>query len=167
MDPAQRIYNQARAGTPYNPQGVSDALASLMVAQARHETADFTSRFFLQYNNAFGYSYYAGSLYQDGAGSLADNGQPIAAYPSIEDSTREMVDWIWRRYRNKQFPDPRTITTPEAYAAALKNAGYYGDTLSNYLAGLKRFFVPIVAVSGIGLVIALALLLYANSKGLI
>jgi hypothetical protein len=163
MGAAERIYAQARAGTPNNP-GMPDPLASLMVAQARHETGDFTSRFFRENNNAFGYAYYSGSLYQDGGGSIADNGSPIGSYPSIEASTMEVIDWIWRRFRRGEFPDPASIQDPETYARALKNAGYYGDTLSNYLAGLKRFYTPIAAVSGAGLIAAIAALLYARHR---
>jgi hypothetical protein len=157
MDVAQRIFNQAVRGTPYNA-GVTPTLAALMVAQARHETGNFTSRFFRENNNAFGYAYYAGSYYQTGAGAVADNGQPIASYPDIEASTSEVVDWIYRRYRQGKFPDPATITTPEAYATALKNAGYYGDALSNYMAGLKRFFVPMAVAGGAGIIVAAVVL---------
>jgi hypothetical protein len=161
---SQRIFDAARAGTAANPQGVPHTLAALMVAQAKHETGNYTSNFFRNYNNAFGYAYYAGSLYQSGAGTIADNGSPIAAYPNVEASTMEIVDWIWRRYRQGRFPSPEAIITPEAYAAALKAAGYYGDSLENYLAGLRRFFVPVAAVSGAGFLAVLAALWFARHK---
>jgi len=164
MDYAQRIFVQARAGTPNNP-GFSDALASLLVAQARHETGDFKSNFFRNNNNAFGYAYYSGSLYQTGAGGIADNGQPIAHYATIEDSTKEIIDWIWRRYRAGQFPEPSTIETPEQYAKALKAAKYYGDTLENYLRGLRAFFKPIAAIQGAGLILAIVALAYLYKRG--
>lgn len=139
-----RIFNQATAGTPYN-RGVPAVLASLMVAQAAHETGNFTSNFFRNYNNAFGYSYFRGSPYQSGSGTLADNGLPIAVYRSVEDSVKEVVDWIYRRQKEGKFPaDLGTIRTPEQYAKLLKDAGYYGDTLANYTAGLKRFFVAVI-----------------------
>lgn len=164
MDYAQKIFNQAVAGTPYNP-GVPATLASLMVAQAKHETGNFTSRFFRENNNAFGYAYYAGSYYQTGAGDLADNGKPIADYASVEDSTKEVVDWIYRRSRAGSFPkDLRAVKTPEQYAQLLKSANYYGDTLSNYLAGLKRFFVPMGIVTGLNILIAAGVVLYMFRK---
>lgn len=164
------IFTQARRGTPYNP-GVPDALASLMVAQAKHETAGYTSNFFLNDNNAFGYSYYAGSPYQLGAGGIADNGQPIARYSSVQNSTMEIVDWLYRRYREGRFPDLKSITTPEQYAAALDAVDYFGEQSGNrdytvYLAGLKRYFKPIAAGLGIVLiVVASAALIYAWSRG--
>lgn len=160
MSFADRIYSQALQGSPYNP-GVPDAVARLMVAQARHETGDFTSNLFRRYNNAFGYAYYAPSNYQTGPGSIADNGQAIAAYRSVEDSTNEVIDWLYRRVRQGRFPDLNTISTPEQYAAALKAAAYYGDTVENYLRGLKRFFLPAaIAVGSAGVLVAAGVLLY-------
>lgn len=140
MDPDNIIFQTARAGTATNP-GLPATLANLLIAQAKHETGNYTSRFFTQYNNAFGYSY-AGSKYQTGPGPTADNGQPIGVYGSLADSVREIVDWIYRRVREGKFPaDLSTIQTPEQYAALLKSAGYYGDTLANYTRGLKNFFL--------------------------
>ena len=140
-----RIFFQATAGTAKNPKGLPPVLASLLVAQAAHETGNFTSNLFRSFNNAFGYMYVPGALYQVGAGSLADNGQPIAKYNSIEDSTKEVIDWIYRRVADGKFPkDLTTITNPNQYAELLKNAGYYGDTVSNYAAGLRKFFANVV-----------------------
>jgi len=137
------VYTTAKAGTPTNPRGVPDTLAALMVAQAKHESGNFSSNLFQKYNNAFGYSYPASgpSKWMIGAGSIADNGRPIAAYKNIQDSTREIVDWIYRRVKEGKFPaNLDTIRTPEEYALLLKNAGYYGDTFANYFRGLTSFF---------------------------
>lgn len=160
---ADVIRAQALQGTPNNP-GVPAALAELLVAQSKHETGNYTSNLFRSYNNAFGYSFYSGSDYQTGPGSIADNGQPIAAYASVNDSTMEMVDWLYRRYRQGKIPALTSITTPEQYAAALKSANYYGDSYDNYLAGLKRFIAPLAVVSGVGLLAAAVVLfiLYKN-----
>jgi hypothetical protein len=163
MNAADLIFTTALNGTPYN-KGVPSALAQLIVAQARHETNNFTSNLFRKYNNAFGYSYYAGSNYQIGPGSVADNGQQIAAYADPAQSTREMVDWLYRRYRQGRFPELETVTGPEQYAAALKDAGYYGDTLANYSAGLRRWFAPIVTVVGVNFIVAAAVLFYIFRK---
>lgn len=136
---ADRIFAQARAGTDINPAGLPLDLAELVVAQARHETADFTSRIFREQNNAFGYSY-SGSRYQVGGGAIADNGLQSAIYPTPENSVKEIVDWIYRRRNEGVFPnDLSTITTPQLYANLLKRAGFYGDTVANYTAGLLRY----------------------------
>jgi len=143
MSNEDRIFNQALKGTGNNP-GLPPVLSSLLVAQAAHETGNFTSNFFTKYNNAFGYSYVPGGSYQVAAGTVADNGQPIAVYRSIEDSTKEVIDWIYRRVKEGKFPaDLFTITTPDQYAQLLKAANYYGDTLQNYAAGLNRFFTAV------------------------
>jgi len=140
----ERIYLQATRGTVKNPAGLPAVLASLVAAQAAHETGNFTSSIFRNFNNAFGYSF-SGSAYQTGPGSIADNGQPVAAYRSIEDSTKEIIDWIYRRKNEGIFPaDLRTITTPEQYAALLKKANYFTDTLSNYAAGIRNYFVRVL-----------------------
>jgi len=159
------IYQTARTGSPVNP-GLPPALAYLLVAQAKHETGNFTSKFFKQYNNAFGYSYVAGGKYQTGSGTIADNGAPIASYPNVQNSVYEIIDWIYRRRNEGKFPqDLTTITTPEQYAQLLKNAGYYGDTLTNYVNGLKRFFSNnIVATTSGGVLLIMAALFYVLYK---
>lgn len=148
----QTIYNVAIGA------GFPDTLARILIAQAQHESANFTSNLFLRYNNAFGYSFVPGARWQlPTPGTKADNGQPIAAYASLENSAHEIVDWIKRRQVQGLFPaDLNSITDPYKYAELLKKAGYYGDTLSNYAAGLKSFFknnagsISIVALLAIG-----------------
>lgn len=170
MTTEERIFNQAVKGTDYN-KGLPNTLASLLIAQSKHETGNFTSSFFKKFNNAFGYSYFPGSNYQTGSiGPLADNGKPIADYWSLEDSVKEVIDWIYRRVNEGKFPKNLSdIKTPEQYAALLKSAGYYGDTLQNYTAGLKRFFIPVLEMiekpaAGLGIAASLLLIWYAMKK---
>lgn len=138
---ANKIYNTALGGSPVNP-GLPETLSKLLVAQSQHETGNWKHRFFTVGNNGFGYAYVKGAKYQlPKGGDNADNGIPIAEYPSVENSVYEVIDWIYRRRKEGKFPkDLSTIRTPEQYAELLKNAGYYGDTLTNYLRGLKSFF---------------------------
>lgn len=159
MGIADRIQSQVLRGTANNP-GVPGAFAALLVAQSKHETGNYTSHLFNAYNNAFGYSYYPGSLYQTGAGSNADNGAPIAAYATVEDSAREMVDYANRRVRKGEWPPLDKITTPEQYAVLLKKVGYFQADINEYLAGLKGFFLPYAAAVGSGVIVAGFLLLY-------
>lgn len=131
----QKIYDTAIA------DGMPEYLATLIVAQSRHETGNHTSKFFLNYHNCFGYSKVPGGKWQLNIQTPnADNAKPIAAYASIENSVHELTSWIKRRQKEKKFPaDLNKITSPLEYVTLLKNCGYFGDTLSNYLFGVQHF----------------------------
>jgi len=137
---AARILAAAKSGNSVN-RGLPDSLAKLLVDQSAHETNGWTSHFFTEGNACFGYSCVPNSKWQSGCSTTnADNGVRVGYYNSIEDSTQEVVDWIYRRVKDGKFPsDLTTITTPDQYATLLKNAGYYGDTKDNYLSGLNRW----------------------------
>lgn len=164
MTTEQLIYNTAAR------DGVPPALASLLVYQSKHETGNYTHRFFTVGNNAFGYSYNKDSKWQlDKGGPLADNGVAIAQYRSIEYSVHEMTDWIKRRQKEGKFPaDLSTITDPDQYAHLLKTSGYYGDTENKYAAALSRYFNSAVqnfkamVTNNPGLMIGAAVLLIAG-----
>lgn len=135
---SQRIYNVAL--TRFVGKANAEILAKCMVAQAKHESGNYTSKFFKLYNNAFGYSYVKGAKWQlPAGGTKADNNQPIAAYASIENSAEEVAAWLLRRWAS--FSKVKNVTD---YAIALKANGYYGDTLVNYLRGLKAFYSSFV-----------------------
>lgn len=137
------IYEQARQGTPVNP-GLPDRLASYLVAQACHETGDFTSPIFEDDNNAFGYSY-VGSRYQAGPGRMADNGQYAAHYRTVRDSVRELVDWIYRRRNEGIFPaNLQAVASLSQYVSLLKRSSYFEDSEANYFAGSQRCFESLV-----------------------
>ena len=73
------------------------ALTDLALAQAQVESADFSSSVFRNYNNAIGYKYYPGSIWQLSAGGMSPEGDRYAEYATVEDSARELADWIHRR----------------------------------------------------------------------
>lgn len=130
----QLIYDTARS------DGMPEMLAVFIVAQARHETGNYTSRFFTQYKNAFGYSYVRGAKWQlPDPGPVADNGQGIATYSMVQNSVHELTDWIKRRQVAGVFPaNLNAITSPEQYASLLKQASYFGAPLELYAAALRR-----------------------------
>lgn len=136
MTTEQYIYNIATG------DGIPPVLASLIVDQSKHETGNYSSRFFTVGNNAFGYSYNPESKWQlDKGGPNADNGVPIAQYANLKNSVHEMTDWIKRRQSDGKFPgDLASITTPDEYAHLLKSAGYYQDAESNYARALANYF---------------------------
>lgn len=155
-DAATSIYNQAVAGSPNNP-GLPPALAQLVVGQSGNETGGWTSNFFVNGNACFGYECSEVSDYQTSCSpGNADNGVKVGYYDSIEDSTNEIIDWIYRRVADGSFPkDLTTITSPDQYATLLKNAGnpagsksYYGaneqtyaDNIKTWITNLGTFFL--------------------------
>lgn len=121
-------------------KGMPSNMQRLILAQAKHETANFSSNAFKKNNNLFGYKAVSGAKWQIGNGITSSEGNAYAAYSSIEHSVYELCDWITRRQAQGKFPvDLTTITTPEMYATLLKNSSYYGDTVANYTKGLKHF----------------------------
>lgn len=132
---SQTIFDTAVA------DGMPKYLASLLVAQAKHETGNYTSKFFISYHNCFGYSKVMGGVWQLSIQTPnADNAKPIAAYDSIENSVHEITHWIKRRQKEKHFPsDLNAIKTPDRYVILLKQSGYFEDTIENYLAGVKHY----------------------------
>ncbi len=168
----QRIYDTAF------DDGMPPVLAALLVDQSKHETGNYSSRFFTVGKNAFGYSYDKDSKWQlDMGGPTADNGVAIAQYRTVENSVHEITDWIKRRQAEGKFPpDLGAITTPESYAHLLKAAGYYGDTESNYAAALSKYFYsaaqnfkttvaknPLLFIGGALLIVG-SIVLYINRK---
>ncbi len=138
---SNRVLQAAAAGTPQNPGGLPAALASLVLAQAKHETGNFSSDAFVLGNNAFGYSYVPGGYWQLTTPNPASEGsRQMAAYGSLEDSVGEIIDWLYRRQSEGVFPALTTVTTPEQYATLLRSAGYYTAPLSEYVAGLQRWW---------------------------
>lgn len=157
---AQTIFDVARAN------GVPVVLANLIVAQARHETADFTSNVFKSCNNAFGYKY-AGQPLPVRPCVNSPEGNSYASYPDLADSVRELVAWIKRRQEENKFPaNLSEITTAEKYAQLLKDAGFYGDPVTVYTSGLKKFAVNYGPAIGFGTlaIIGFAIFLYSRHK---
>lgn len=143
--------------------GMPVLLANYIVAQSKHETGNYTSNFFKFYNNAFGYSYAAGSKWQTGGGTLADNGSPIAKYKSVEDSVHELTDWIKRRQNEGKFPkNLNSINTPDKYVILLKQSGYYGDTITNYLKGVLSFLKHLSGDSSASLITIIVILVLVS-----
>jgi len=157
--------------------GLPSAVATMLAAQARLESGNYTSNLYLQNNNAFGYKYVG----QFGAhqGILAPKSEwnnpnvagYYAAYDSLAKSALEVVKWIKRRIKEGVFT-MEDLTNPDDYANAFKKAGYFGETAYEYSQDLasivKHYFEtamtyvksnPTVVI--IGLIIILAA---ANSK---
>jgi hypothetical protein len=160
MDPGQTIYNTLKG------DGVPDPLSSIVVSQARHETNNFTSNVFNTCNNAFGYKAVYGAL----SCTQSPEGGNYEYYPGgVVDSAHEISRYLFRRVNDGSFPPLHTITTPEQYATLLKAVGYYGAPLSEYTAGIIRWFKlysPGIIGAGSLLLIGFAIYLFTKKNSL-
>jgi len=138
----ERIYNQAMA------DGMPPVLATLIVAQARHETAGYTSSVFKTCANCFGYKW-VNQPTAAGACLTSTEGDPYARYTSIEQSTHELTLWIKRRQHSGVFPQDLTaITTADQYASLLKQANFFGAPVYQYTNGLLYWLSKIGTLPG-------------------
>ncbi len=122
------------------PLGVPELQARFIATQAALESNKFASHVFLTSNNAFGMKmpsvrkdpYIAGpsSITMTSEGST-----PYAAYNSVEDSAKSMVNWL--QYHHVDWS---TIKTPAQYDAFLVQFGYHGASQSSYTAALIKIY---------------------------
>ena len=109
--------------------GISSAKAELLYVQFAHETGNFTSELCREYNNLAGVTQVEPN----------DLPQPDGQfyYMKFDDLSH------WARYFGKfirLFDGAVEAQTIEEYATALKNEGYYGDTLENYIEGMQSAY---------------------------
>ena len=89
-------------------------------AQWYHETAGFTSDVLGQYNNA--------------AGMFKDDLSDYITFPNL-DSFVDQYSHLIKLYANDGVTGG---LSSDDFAQALKNGGYYGDTVQNYQNGMKN-----------------------------
>ncbi len=153
------IYNTAIA------DGMPPILSQLIIAQAKHETGNFTSGL-TNDNNLFGYSFVPGAKWQlPTPSTITEGGRLNARYAIKQNSVHEMTDWIKRRQSEGKFPaNLSSINTPESYALLLKNSGYYQATWSAYANGIRKWWEQLetteIAGGGLFIIAALALIFH-------
>lgn len=134
-------------------RGLNENLANLIAAQARLESADFTSNVFKQNNNAFGYKYAgqsgatAGTPAPKSEWASPSKPQYYAKYKSVADSANELINWLYRREKEGKFIVAQ-LQTPAQYANALKLGGYYGSSAASYTNGITAKLKKIDTASG-------------------
>ena len=111
--------------------GMNKLQANLILAQAKHETGNFTSDLFKKQNNAFG----MGEPHARISTDLDINETGFAEYSSLELSVIDLILW----YKATQFRW-NLISTPSDYARELKFHNYYEDSIANYEKGLEYFY---------------------------
>ena len=108
-------------------------LSPYIFAQARLESANFTSNIYRKNNNAFGMTHPTKrpSL-GDTSKVYESNGTiPMQAYRNDTQSFRDFILYL------KYFNYPTTVSGADEYVKILKSKGYFTAPESDYLKGLK------------------------------
>lgn len=141
----QDIYNGAIKG------GATPELATLLVAQSRLETGNYTNNQTKTNNNLFGFKYSANSKYSK-KGNVSPEGDLYAKYDTINDSILDYVN-RWMGLKSKlggtRLQEFNTIKYKDTttYATKLKGYGYYGATVDGYIKGLNSALTRIKLVA--------------------
>ena len=109
--------------------GISGISPVFIFCQWAHESALFTSELCREYHN------YAGVTQVEPNGIPQPDGRFY--YKKFDDLSS------WARYFGcfiRLFDGTTEAQTIEEYATALKNEGYYGDTLDNYIEGMQSAY---------------------------
>lgn len=112
------------------------ALESYLIAQAKHETANFTSNVYNKDNNMFGMKRALRRPQNATQGLASPDPEPYkyyARFSSDSESLRDMINWL----RFNRFPTQ--VSSVDEYAELMKSKGFYGDTVANYANGLRRW----------------------------
>lgn len=150
----QIIYNTAIK------QGFSPTAAKFVVAQARFESADYTSNVFKANNNTSGMKYIGQPLATRGslapknersatcqAGGECKNSDHYAKFSSVQDSANDKIVRLYNITMRGVTPEQlKNAKTPEEFASLLKKRGYYGGDESTYAGGLKAKLLRIQVV---------------------
>lgn len=126
MSIQQKIFNRLRT------RGVPADTARMIVAQAVHETGNFTSELFEKGNNAFGMKLprRRNTLAIDRG--LKVEGDSAASFNTVEDSVDDLLLWL-------DFNSlPINYSRLEDYIAAIRRKGYFTDTYIRYLTAVRR-----------------------------
>jgi len=150
-------------------RGLSPTVANLLVAQARFESADYTSNVFKQNTNLFGYKFVGQAAATRGTEAPRSEWPSAtvkgyyAKYKSVEDSTNEVINWLFRREKEGKFR-VNELTTAGKYAAGLKSGNYYGSSAAEYGNGLiaKLKKIDINSSPGANMAGALPILIFVG-----
>ena len=125
--------------------GFSPSAAKLIVAQARHETGNYTSYQFKENNNLFGMKYVKQPLAK--MGNKSPEGDYYAKYSNVGDSVMDLVNRNYKITRKGvSFADLKSVSDSTDFAKKLKQRGYYTDSEANYKRGLDLALLRINAL---------------------
>ena len=150
----QLIYNTAIK------QGFKPTAAKLIVAQARFESADYTSNGFKNNLNTSGMKVIGQPLATRGtlapknersagcqAGGTCKNSDHYAKFANVQDSANDKIVRLYSITKGGVTPEQlKNVKDADEFASLLKKRGYYGDKESIYAAGLKAKLLRIQVV---------------------
>lgn len=160
----QIIYNTAIR------QGFTPTAAKLVVAQARFESADYTSAVFRANLNTSGMKYIGQPLATRGtlaptnersasckAGGICVNSDHYAKFASVQDSATDKIVRLYSKTMGGVTPEQlKNVKDADEFAALLKKRSYYGfgkygtdlgnNEQKNYAGGLKAKLLRIQVV---------------------
>lgn len=126
----QQIYDTAIK------QGFNSKAAKLIAAQARFESADYTSNVFKNNNNTSGIKF----IGQANAtkGTLSPEGDYYAHFNTIQDSINDKIVRLYNITMRGVTPQQlKNATDATEFANLLKQRGYYGSSALEYANGLR------------------------------
>jgi uncharacterized FlgJ-related protein len=123
----QMIYEAALS------EGFSPTAAKLIVAQARVESADYTSSVFAKNNNLFGMKFINQPLATKGSPAPKSEGDFYAKYRTPAESTKDLVGRLYKTTRKGVgFEQLKNVKDSTEFANKLKQRDYFGITAEQY-----------------------------------
>jgi len=115
-----------------NILGASEEMARVIICQAAHESAFWTSNVYEHSNNMFGMKTHGRKVKYKNDNSL--NYKGYATYINYQGSVEDVVDWLKRR---KIF---NSVTSIPEYVSAIRKAGYFEAPEEEYKNGMLNAY---------------------------
>jgi len=113
----------------FNPRWLFSKYRKLrpyVIAQAKVESGKYSSRLYLEQNNAFGMRC---AVVRESTAIACENN--YSTYSNVGQSLADL--FLWMDFNNF----PTSVDSAEAYALALKSRGYFTASLAGYTTALK------------------------------
>lgn len=110
-----------------------EGLTPYLVAQAKHESANFTSPLFKSQKNVWGMKSGSSPNQPGEPGREAPDGGNYRKYNSITEATDGIIFWLDR----KNFPV--SVPSVTSFVNELKDRHFFTDSKENYINGMQRF----------------------------
>jgi hypothetical protein len=123
-------------------QGFNPIAAKFIAAQARFESADYTSSVFRANNNTSGIKF-IGQAHAS-QGSLSPEGDYYAKFDTIQDSINDKIVRLYNKTMRGVTPQQlKDSTNADDFSQKLKQRGYFGIDASDYARGIKSKLLKI------------------------